>query len=92
VNHLFDRDTITNTTQLVLLKSQLDFYAKYESAIATTVSLGYSEEEAKEITDQAVKINADNIKEEFKAKGLYEQFRNRSTQTKGALDIILGGI
>ena len=84
------KELFTKTVQISLLESQLGFYRDYECAIATTVSLGFSEEESKEIVDKAVAENAEEIRSEFEKDDLFATLRKSAAEKRSAIDAMLG--
>jgi ferritin-like protein len=59
----------------ILLLSQLELFTAYHTVIACNIALGLSEEEAKAIVDEALKLNSEEIENHHCTEEVIKQIR-----------------
>jgi len=69
------RRIFLETTKDILLLKQLELFTAYHTVIACNIALGLSEEEAKTIVDEALKLNSEEIENHHCTEEVIKQMR-----------------
>jgi ferritin-like protein len=70
------RRIFLETTKDILLLKQLELFTAYHTVIACNIALGLSEEEAKAIVDEALKLNSEEIENHHCTEEVINQIRH----------------
>lgn len=69
------RRIFLEATKDILLLKQLELFTAYHTVIACNIALGLSEEEAKAIVDEALKLNSEEIENHHCTEEVIKQIR-----------------
>lgn len=74
--HNNEHNLLLESAKDILLLKQLELFTAYQTVIACNMALGLSEEEAKAIADEALKLNSEDIENHHCTEEVLKQIRH----------------